>query len=292
MTRCNLSVFMILALALLLGLPHAARAAESYDNCTGFITSIPATINSQGTWCLKQDLATAITSGNAIDIQANNVTLDCNNFKLGGLAAGLATTAIGVHNFDRFNATVRHCNIRGFYAGLYFGATTGSSSGGHLVEDNRFDGNTSIGLVVKGDGSVIQRNRVFDTGGATAGGDANGIGSSGSVDILDNRVSGVVATSGSNGWAYGINAQNNSGGGIDGNRVRGLVPDGPGFEFGISAQGSQVALHANELVGSGITGGKGVDCTDSSSGAKDNFINHFATPINNCTDGGGNVVVP
>src|SRR5687768_7170485 len=76
--------------------PPTARAAASYDNCTGFVTTLPATIATQGVWCLKQDLSTAITSGNAIAITANNVTLDCNGFKLGGLSAGPASTATGI----------------------------------------------------------------------------------------------------------------------------------------------------------------------------------------------------
>ncbi len=71
-----------------------AHAAESYDNCTGFIDSVPATITTQGTWCLRKNLATNITTGNAITIATNNVTIDCNDFKIGGLAAGSASRAI------------------------------------------------------------------------------------------------------------------------------------------------------------------------------------------------------
>src|SRR4029079_7326065 len=107
-----------------------ALAAQSYDNCTGYITVLPAIISTQGTWCLKQDLATAITSGAAITINTNNVTIDCNNFKLGGLAAGLGTNAYGVFANNRFNATVRHCNVRGFYVGVFL---AGASGGGHAV---------------------------------------------------------------------------------------------------------------------------------------------------------------
>src|SRR5690348_2627551 len=44
-------------------LPLPARAAQSYDNCTGFIDSVPATVSTQGTWCLRHDANTAITSG-------------------------------------------------------------------------------------------------------------------------------------------------------------------------------------------------------------------------------------
>ena len=48
-----------LSLSLSLGAVPAS-AAESYDGCSGFITVLPATIDTQGVWCLKQDLATAI----------------------------------------------------------------------------------------------------------------------------------------------------------------------------------------------------------------------------------------
>ena len=70
----------------------ASTAAESYDSCTGFIESLPATISTQGVWCLRRNLATAMTSGNAITITVNNVTIDCNDFKIGGLAAGTPWT--------------------------------------------------------------------------------------------------------------------------------------------------------------------------------------------------------
>jgi hypothetical protein len=63
------------------------------------ITALPAVITQQGTYYLDRDLATAQTSGYAIDIQATNVTLDLNGHKLGGSAAGLGTTAVGIHAF-------------------------------------------------------------------------------------------------------------------------------------------------------------------------------------------------
>jgi len=113
--NCVLILMVVVASWLI---PHPADAAQSYDNCTGFITSLPATISTQGTWCLNKDVSTAVTSGAAITIAANNVTLDCNDFKLGGLAAGLTTQAVGVYALDRFNISVRHCNIRGFYFGI------------------------------------------------------------------------------------------------------------------------------------------------------------------------------
>src|SRR5687768_16439274 len=127
MTRHGLA-----ALVLLVAVHVApAHAAESYDNCTGFIETLPATISTQGTWCLKHDVSTAITSGNAITIAANNVTLDCNDFKVGGLAAGDSSAANGVYAASRLNATVRQCGVRGFSQGIWL------DGAGHLVEDNR-----------------------------------------------------------------------------------------------------------------------------------------------------------
>ena len=279
-----------LLLALLLSVPFIAQAAESYDNCTGFITSLPTTISTQGTWCLKQDLATNITSGVAITIATNNVTIDCNDFKLGGLAAGAATTTIGIYALNHLNASVRHCNIRGFRYGLYFDGVNG---GGHAVEDNRFDGNTWVGLRVEGDGSVVQRNRVFDTGGSSVLADAYGVVTLYSVDILNNTVSGVAATPSAGGSATGIFTAGNASGRIIGNGVNGVAKDGSGLAKGISNGGSdRIALRKNDVVGDGSSGSVGISCSSANGNAMDNVISDFVTALVSCTDSGGNVVVP
>src|SRR6187200_130915 len=126
----------LLALLLLLPAAPIALAAEGYDACTGFIDSLPATITTQGTWCLRKDLSTAIAAGTAITLATNNVTLDCNGFKLGGLSGGADSQATAVSALERLNIAVRHCSIRGFSVGV---SLAGLSTGGHLVEDNRFD---------------------------------------------------------------------------------------------------------------------------------------------------------
>src|SRR5690606_2079945 len=149
--------------------------------------SLPAVITRQGEWCLRKDLNTAITSGNAITISANNVTVDCNNFKVGGLAGGDNSTALGILATDRQNAIVRRCNVRGFSFGI---AIRGGA--GHLVEDNRLDNNLFMGIEVSGDNGLIRNNRVFDTGGERQ--IAYGI-VSGGADVIDNIVSGVLTAS-------------------------------------------------------------------------------------------------
>ena len=58
-------------------------------NCAA-ITALPAVITVPGVYCLTGDLSTAMTSGNAIEIQANFAVLDMNGFKLDGHAAGFS----------------------------------------------------------------------------------------------------------------------------------------------------------------------------------------------------------
>ena len=289
MARLNITAAVLLVLAWVL-VPGSAQA-ETYHTCAGFITSLPAVISTQGTWCMKQDLATAVTSGNAITINTNNVTIDCNDFKLGGLAAGVGTSALGISAIGRSNVTVRHCNVRGFYVGIYLEDIAG---GGHAVEDNRLDGNTFNGVLVEGDGSVVRRNRVSDTGGSTVTASPYGIATTGSVDVIDNTVSGMTSTAGSNANVFGIHTDFNVDAEVTGNRVRGLVPDGTGASFGIfNLNSERITMRSNDVHGNGALGSVGFRCTTGTIGnALDNVINRFETGMTNCVDAGGNVVNP
>jgi hypothetical protein len=269
--------------------PFSARAAQSYDNCAGFIDTLPATITTQGTWCLRHDLSTAITSGEAITINTNNVTIDCNDFKLGGLAGGAGSIAYGIYANNRLNATVRHCNIRGFL----YGVLIEGSSGGHVIEDNRLNGNLYVSVWLSGDGSVVRRNQVTNTGGGGLS-SAYGILTDGAVDVLDNTVSGVLPTANSsgNGDATGIVAQNNPNGSISGNRIRGLVKLGTGSARGIDAYPSdRISLDDNLVVGDGSAGSIGLRCSSSHGRAKHNIVNGFATQLFVCGND-GNVLAP
>lgn len=191
--------------------PGQARAAQSYDACTGFIDTVPTTINSQGVWCLRSHLSTNITSGAAININANNVTIDCNDFRVGGLAAGPASETTGILATNRLNITVRNCNVRGFLKGIDL------EGAGHLVQDNRLDNNLHIGIRVNAETSIIRRNQVIDTGGTyrtiqlflpdgtgmSAGSAAAAITSSG-ADVIDNAVDAMFAPAGGTYYLYGI----------------------------------------------------------------------------------------
>ena len=290
MIRILASGFLLVALALGLAAPRICLAAESYDNCTGFITSVPASISTPGTWCMNSDLTAANVSV-AIFIAANNITIDCNGFKL--VAGSGASSATGIMSGSHVNTTVRHCDIRGFQMGVSLmstASTTETADSSGTIEDNRFDGNTGVAINVTGDGSVIRRNWVYNTGNSTY--PPTGIATKGTVDIQDNTVSGVVVGSGGSGPPVGIFNTRGLGSSISGNRVRGLIPGGfSTTTYGILLDG-QATLRNNEVTGDGGANSYGIGCADSKGRTKNNLINGFETGIMVCSNDGGNVIAP
>ena len=275
-----------LASAALLGLAaHAGAARAETTRCTP-VTSLPAVISTQGVYCLTGDLSTAMSSGHAITINANNVILDCNDRKLGGLAGGAGTTAIGIRATARQNVTVRHCNVRGFWWGLHLDGS------GHRVIDSQFDGNTARGIVLVGDGGLVRGNRVNDTGGSSAVmSDSTGIVTYQGVDILDNTVDGVFTAADGN--SRGILFYDNPAGSITGNRVRGLVKNGA-FAIGLDGTNSgRVLVAGNHVVGPGGQGSWGIFCQGGLNRLRDNTFSGFEVGLDvDCGDDGGNVHVP
>lgn len=271
-----------LAAAALFSAP--AQSAESYASCTGTIDSVPAVIGTPGTWCLKQSLATTIASGAAITIAANNVILDCNDFKVGGLGSGVTTAAVGIDVQGSLNTTIRQCGIRGFRAAIRVSA----SSFGGLFEDNRIEGATAVGMEVSGGSHVIRRNRIVDVGGRPAWTQNQGIlAFADQTTITDNQIQGVVATV-DGGDVYGIAALGNAVE-VGRNYISGLVPLGGGGEaIGVHAPvTTTVSIHDNQVLsvvdvpGMGIYGGPGNLCGG-------NRISGFAVPYIGCIDAGGN----
>lgn len=170
-----------------LALTTTTALAETV-NCTA-ITTIPAVINVQGVYCFTDNLATNINSGIAIDIQTNNVVVDLNGFKLGGLSAGLGTTAHGIHALDRQNITIKNGTVRGFLKGIFL--ENAVLSQGHVIEGIRADQNTFVGIEVDGAGNIVRNNQVVATGGTTTVANASAVGilmSGNGARVLNNDV--------------------------------------------------------------------------------------------------------
>ena len=253
-----------------------AKAADAFDNCTGFIDSLPVVISTQGVWCLRQNLATAVTFGNAIDVQTNNVTIECNGFKVGNLGAGTASIAVGISAESRRNITVRGCNFRGFGLAVAVGGT----GSGHIVEDNRTEGALLAGIMVQGDNGVVRRNLVLDVGPSTFFSDYNaaGIAVTGTTDVIDNTVSFVhAAGEGSAAGIYG----GGTGALFRGNRVREVTAPA-GVEQGIVATGG-MSVRDNDLLGRGTAGSIGVVCPPGVPVAvRDNTVGGYEANLGAC----------
>jgi len=256
----------------------SVRAAESFDNCTGFIDSLPATITTQGVWCLRKNLTTAMASGVAITVAGHNITIDCNDYKIGGLAAGPSSQAYGVEVDERQNATIRRCGVRGFLRGIV------ASGSGHLVEDNRLDGNLFVGIDIHGESNLVQRNRVLDTGGSTFPGT---IAMYGSADFLDNVVEGVFVDV-ANASGIALHATGNAIT-IRGNRVRDVDANGSGYPRGIYASGVAVVIEGNQVTTFHANQGRAVFAPAVATVCRDNLVHGFMIAYDGCDSSFDNV---
>lgn len=263
-------------------------AAESYANCTGVIQSLPATINAPGTWCMKQGLSTAMTSGVAIDVQADDVTLDCNDFTLSGIPAGEASLTRGIGGTHRTNVTVRHCRIAGFHYGI---ALIGNG-GGHVVENNHLLSNLYRGIYVSGSANRVRDNRVIDTGGAPGSAVSTAIYAS--ADITGNQIRHVFGTA-TDSSAFGITVFG-LGSVVRDNIIGEVRPTGAGMATGINVTGPNIRVSRNHVTahpgssansasyGFGINGN---GAADTFCGGNANYL--FSTGIVDCQNLGGNV---
>lgn len=267
---------MIALAVVLLFAPHA-RAGQSHDNCVGYIDSLPAQLDKQGTWCMRANLSTNIASGGAIQINLNNVVVDCNGYRIESTLPG--TGAFGIGAIGN-NHIIRNCDVRGFFVGMLV------SGRDHVIEDNRVLDSGHVGLQV--DPNVtIRRNQILRVGNhPTFEGHIAGI--VGGNDISDNLIDGVVANAAVNlhGDVSGISTSGN--GVVTRNRIRNLAATGTGSLFGIVADGFAY-ITQNHIVGPGIlmTSHRSIYCPRGENHAFNNIANGFATNSISCFTAGG-----
>ncbi len=154
----------VIAAASLIALAAPAQAETAV--CTE-IASLPAPINSPGIFCLKKNLSVNLASGSAITINANDVIIDFNGFRINN-SAGATTSANGIAATNRKNITLRNGFIRGFLRGVFVRETITNASFAHLVEDLKVSDSLFIGIQVEGDNSTVRNNRVTNTGGSAS----------------------------------------------------------------------------------------------------------------------------
>ena len=236
--------------ALMAGFLASPSYAET-TQCTA-ITSLPTVISSQGVYCLKRNFFPRITSGHAIEINANNVTIDLNGFRLKG-RNGASTEANGIYADQRQNITIKNGIVQGFKNAIYLrDGIPHTTSKNHRIEGVLVQHSSVSGIQVFGYGSIVRGNRVINLGrNGTCG--AYGISVAGpSTRVVDNDVS--DARSGQC-QATGILMKYADGGVIRDNRVDGVSSGNATGSWGIAVDNSdRVVVRGNDIADPGEQG--------------------------------------
>ncbi len=284
MTKLALAAAVMAALSFVPAIPSAHAETTL---CTE-IMALPFTITAQGSYCLKQNLNVNLASGNAITINAGNVSIDFNGFRINNQAPLATNEANGVYAVDRKHITLKNGFIRGFSLGIWLREFSGNASSGHLVELMKVADSGFAGIRVEGDRSVIRNNRVLATGGGplgTAFGIVLNYADEGSIS--DNIVSGLPEA----GTNYGVLVFNSDRVEVSGNNIRDV--DGGTIKQAIAVQFTDNAIIVgNRLLNGPGTGSHGIfDLGDSENVAcRDNEAAGFsATPFSGCDLNLGNV---
>jgi hypothetical protein len=253
--------------ALALVIPFTVLSSAAWADCTP-ISSLPYTISVSGEYCLTSDLS-APTDG-AISIDASRVTLDLNGHALAGNGAGWGITNAWPPLGDGSDSLViRNGVVRGFGIGVSL------STSRSVVENVRFERNTSTGLWLLGTDNLIRRNRFVATGGTEAiyaGGQR--------LRVLDNDIVGFAsvgpAQSATGIFAYAEDCL------VERNRVVGATT-------GIRAMNKEKMISANRIQGGSL--GIEYSATPGHQGTgkyRDNLTTGVTTPYLGGTDVGGN----
>jgi hypothetical protein len=104
-------------------------------------------------------------------------------------------------------------------------------------------------------------------------------------DVIDNTVDGVFALSGAT-TVTGIQVSA-AGARVRGNTVRGVEPSGGGVARGINITGVQMQVEDNNVIGLTAVSGIGI-WGDTGAVCSGNKVFNYGTPLQFCTDGGGN----
>jgi hypothetical protein len=163
----------VLLATVLTGLAQNASAQTVID-------AVPYTIASPGVYELGKNLTfpSALETGNAITINASNVTIDFNSFNISKLQSGKTPQCLGIYALNRTNITVKNGSISGFYVGIDFDYRSGMNlNANHLVDGVRITNPQAFGvLLTQATNCLIQNCVIVSTGFDSAGNTVSGSG--------------------------------------------------------------------------------------------------------------------
>jgi parallel beta-helix repeat protein len=150
----------LLALALLRSAPASAETLTCTD-----VTSLPLIISTPGHYCLNRNFTQSFSSA-AININASQVVLDCNNHFVINTSTALGTSGVYVSNKNL--VTVRNCELQNFTRGIAFFESAAGASRNNRVEHNDVQKAKLAGIQIAGSNNIIDGNRVTENQGYTS----------------------------------------------------------------------------------------------------------------------------
>lgn len=234
----------------LAALTPGRAAAQAPSGCTTEITSLPYTISSNGNYCLKNTMFTLLSSGAAITVTGGSITavIDMRGFAINNLAAGSASTAIGILATGKSNVVVRDGRIQSFRTGITLDSSGGSDTYGNVVENVHVDSARNAGIVIHGRGHQV-RGCTVTRFGQEGGGSGYGILASGDGIVIQGNV--VAESLSDNGRGISTSGSRHQ---VVGNRI--LNPQG----HGLFLLGAPTAVYRDNLVtGAAVPYDGGID---------------------------------
>lgn len=266
----------------------AAPAAA--EHCTP-ITSVPVTLSEPGAYCAVGHLSFPASSGAAVTIAADFVTLDLQGYTIEG-TAGSNTTATGIASgTGRRGLQVRNGTLSGFLYAVRAEPPNDGASVRHVL----FLDNWYIGPSLEGAGVEISDSRVLRTGGSTLSGFTRPIGmiARGSgARVTRNTVHAMTMQPGCNTAACEVLALSIDAapGGLVEQNTFSLVADTPqSYAIWINGLATRLTLKGNVFTGWGW----GIVCSHGISAYAGNSFMGVTTPTSMhndgvCIDAGGN----
>jgi hypothetical protein len=199
-------------------------------------------ISESGSYYLTGD---RLCSGNGIQVDANDVTIDLMGYTL----KGTVSSVLGIHMSGRSNVEIRNGTVRDFSIGIHEGGINPGIN--HRIIAVRSIHNGSIGIYLKGSEHLVKDCTVSDNGTSYTGKYVFGIVTDEYCTVTDNKVhgNGISATGD---YVYGIKTY--MGSIVTGNTIT---------NNGTSAGGEVYGIHS---VGSTVTGNTAVYNGDSAGG--------------------------
>lgn len=279
----------LLAAAVLLASPAVAFAQDCIQ-----ITTVPATIDASGKYCLANDFTINSATAKAITINANDVTLDCQGHMLKNLATSNNGTSAGIFLNSRNNVTIQHCRvIGGFQNGIDViqNQTIGNRNYYVQIQDNYIAGPYWHGIRAQGSAIEVTNNKIYDIGGQlntyAIGIRVAGSAAAGSFKLHIVRDNTVVGTNSSYSAAYGIFSDGSIGSAFTDNGVAGTSAGSGKIGVGMYVIGQHNRVSDNHVTGVGAPGEVAIFATDDTTSCFDNYL-RTTTWTQNCDATYGN----